>query len=421
LANESSGLYSFQGQVRQACNQAASILAAFDKGESLGDVDTRKKLAKQAIAAMRFGPGDRDYVWINDTEYRMVLHPVMPQTEGKYMADYADPNGKKIFHAFVNVGKEKGQGYVAYYWPKEGSDKPVPKIAYVHYYKPWNWIVGAGMYLDEKDPILLARAADFADGKPFRLGVELDPSKTTFGRWMDAPTTQQLAAGFPEFKVALDSCRKPYARLFELVARIEQLVNETKMEEATRLFKTEVQQSLTEVRQGIDGMIAVETKVKDDAIKGIEIYASQTNLLALNAAIEAARAGEHGMGFAVVADEVRKLAERSNQAAGEISKLIQESTQRVQEGVDLSVETGDALRQIVEGVESTAGKIAEIAQSTAEQAANAQEVSRAIQSVAHVTEQNAAGSEEMASSSEELGAQAGTLRDIVVRFRTTSH
>lgn len=421
MANESSGLYSFQGQVRQACNQAASILAAFDKGESLGDVDTRKKLAKQAIAAMRFGPGDRDYVWINDTEYRMVLHPVMPQTEGKYMADYADPNGKKIFHAFVNVGKEKGQGYVAYCWPKEGSDKPVPKIAYVRYYKPWNWIVGAGMYLDEKDPILLARAADFADGKPFRLGVELDPSKTTFGRWMDAPTTQQLAAGFPEFKVALDSCRKPYARLFELVARIEQLVNETKMEEATRLFKTEVQQSLTEVRQGIDGMIAVETKVKDDAIKGIEIYASQTNLLALNAAIEAARAGEHGMGFAVVADEVRKLAERSNQAAGEISKLIQESAQRVQEGVDLSVETGDALRQIIEGVESTAGKIAEIAQSTAEQAANAQEVSRAIQSVAHVTEQNAAGSEEMASSSEELGAQAGTLRDIVVRFRTTSH
>ena len=149
--------------------------------------------------------------------------------------------------------------------------------------------------------------------------------------------------------------------------------------------------------------------------------ASQTNLLALNAAIEAARAGEHGMGFAVVADEVRKLAERSNLAAGEITKLIKESSGRVQEGAQLSQETEEALKKIIEGVEATAGKIGEIATATVQQASNAEEVSKAIQGVSEVTEQAAAGREQMASSSEELGAQAQALRDLVGRFTTDTN
>ncbi|MBI5556142.1 MAG: MCP four helix bundle domain-containing protein, partial [Deltaproteobacteria bacterium] len=70
------------------------------------------------------------------------------------------------------------------------------------------------------------------------------------------------------------------------------------------------------VSETVSAMKQIATKISI-----IEEIARQTNLLALNAAIEAARAGEHGKGFAVVASEVRKLAERSQSAAGEISKL----------------------------------------------------------------------------------------------------
>ena len=177
------------------------------------------------------------------------------------------------------------------------------------------------------------------------------------------------------------------------------------------------------VKKSIDAMARIKNSSNQisEIIQVISEIASQTNLLALNAAIEAARAGDHGRGFAVVADEVRKLAERSSEAAKQISKLIKESTQRVDEGAQLSEQTGSSLTKIILGVDATAKQIAEIADATLEQASSANEVSKAIQQVANVTEQSAAGSEEMASSSEELGAQAAALRDLVGKFHVDAN
>ncbi len=97
--------------------------------------------------------------------------------------------------------------------------------------------------------------------------------------------------------------------------------------------------------QAVEAMARIEAASQkiSDIIRVIDDIAFQTNLLALNAAVEAARAGEAGKGFAVVASEVRTLAQRSGEAAKDISGLISSSNTEVGAGVKLVRQAGDQL------------------------------------------------------------------------------
>jgi len=235
-----------------------------------------------------------------------------------------------------------------------------------------------------------------------------------------AESSQTLANGAQTQTANVEGIAESIASLTESIDGVKN--NAQDADETARRTNRLAEKGGEAVQKSIEAMELIRGSSTQIAeiIQVISEIAGQTNLLALNAAIEAARAGEHGMGFAVVADEVRKLAERSNQAAAEITSLIKESSQRVEEGATLSDETGASLKEILEGVEVTVSKISEIAAATVEQAAGAEQVSRAMTGVSEITEQAAAGSEEMASSSQELGAQAASLQSLIDRFQVAS-
>ena len=153
-----------------------------------------------------------------------------------------------------------------------------------------------------------------------------------------------------------------------------------------------------------------------EIIGTIDGIAFQTNILALNAAVEAARAGEQGRGFAVVAGEVRALAQRSAEAAREIKALITASGATVDRGSALVVQTGDAMKEIVDSVRRVTGIVAEISRSAAQQSQGIKEVNAAVGQVDQMTQQNAALVEQSAAAAESLKEQAGQLAAVIGTF-----
>jgi len=163
----------------------------------------------------------------------------------------------------------------------------------------------------------------------------------------------------------------------------------------------------------------------------INDIADQTNLLALNAAIEAARAGEQGRGFAVVADEVRKLAERTGTATKEISSMIgaiqndtsiavdamSAGTEKVENGVKLANEAGEALGQIDAGIQNVSDMINQIATATEEQSATTDEININMEAITEVSVSTIYSIKEVVKSTDELSVLAKDLDALVSGFK----
>jgi len=173
------------------------------------------------------------------------------------------------------------------------------------------------------------------------------------------------------------------------------------------------------VAQAVGAMSRIEESSRkiSDIIGVIDEIARQTNLLALNAAVEAARAGEAGRGFAVVASEVRNLAQRSSQAAKDIKDLITNSSNQVQEGVELVNRAGASLTEIVDSIKKVAEIVSDIASASGEQSTGIDQVNAALNQMDEVTQQNSALVEQNAAAAKALEQQSQAMDERVSFFR----
>lgn len=162
--------------------------------------------------------------------------------------------------------------------------------------------------------------------------------------------------------------------------------------------------------------IARSSTKMNEIIQLIDGIAFQTNLLALNAGLEAARAGEAGKGFAVVASEVRALAQRSAEAAREVSAVITLSEAEVATGVDVIGQAQVGLTKILAQSSRISELITTIAAASSQQSASIEQVNVVVGYLDRITQQTAALVEESTAAARSLSTAAAALSELVSRF-----
>ncbi|GKT11203.1 MAG: methyl-accepting chemotaxis protein [Thiomicrorhabdus sp.] len=222
--------------------------------------------------------------------------------------------------------------------------------------------------------------------------------------------TQQQAAALEETAASVE----------QLTATVQQSAENTgKANTLATSAALEAEEGITVMNKTLNAMKGITDLSRQigEITSVIDSIAFQTNLLALNAAVEAARAGEHGRGFAVVAGEVRNLAQKSAEAAKDISILIGSTTKQIEDGTDLVQKTNTVFGEMVNKINEVESLVSEVAATSNEQNKGLEQINVAMAHLDQGTQSNAALVEELSATASNMNEGVNEQIAFIGRFK----
>lgn len=142
-------LDSYKAEIKSEVQSAISIVNTCYESYKSGSIseEEAKYKAKEILRGMRYGDDDSGYFWIDDTDYNLVMHPILQDQEGTNRKDLTDKNGVKIIQEIMKVAKTGG--YNEFYFTKSDGKTVAPKVAYSQEFSAWNWVITTGVYSDD--------------------------------------------------------------------------------------------------------------------------------------------------------------------------------------------------------------------------------------------------------------------------------
>ncbi len=471
---------SFDRTVRWEVESAVTMIERVATLEKEGVLDraTAEEVAKKLLRDMRYG--QEGYFWA-DTKDGTNVVLLGGAAEGKNRLESVDTNGTKFIRSIIDNGMKDGGGYSDYWFPKAGTDKPLPKRSYSLLSKSWQWIVGTGAYVDDIDGIvetkrieadsfvrrsmgitlaLAGLAAIVATAVAVAIGVKLVKPLVYAAEQTELFAAGDFSRAFDERKTAqtdetgallraLDAMRSDLAEMIGGIMSVSKSIStgstelsDTSQEvsagaseqaASTEEISASIEEMVSTIRQNADNSGETERiarKAAKDAAEGSET---------VNAAIQAVKqiaqriavieeiAGQTNLLALNAAIEAARAGEAGkgfSVVAGEIRKLAERSATSAAEIREISATTTEAaqragavLASLAPDIVRTADLVGEISAASAEQRVGADQIGQAMTQLDTVVQRNAAAAEELAASAENLSGQSETLRDTVSRFK----
>lgn len=336
-----------KSQVEMLITELDAIQKSVEEG--ILTEDEAKNLSANIIRSAKYG--ETGYFWADDLEGNNIVLLGREDVEGTSRIDLKDTNGLFIIQEFIKLVQQDGQGFLDYYFPKPNETEAKQKRGFVQLYKPYQWIIGTGNYLDDIDLVI----NDMEQKQQKTIAAS-----TTFILIL---TVVLIVIGFIIGFIISISITRPIKKLTDQVSLLGNL--DLANSDALKVFSTrkdevgDIGTAVYELSQQLKGAITTIMSLIDQlsSDSGSLIQVSQTTLTTANAVTQAV--DEFSKGINEQANDAQRTADsihnmdhylsQSSQDVSEASKF----TQQVKESQEVGI---IAVNQLDSSFQSTQSK-----------------------------------------------------------------